>query len=293
MQRKVELMVNAKAHLGEGPVWDPITEQLYWVDILAETVFLYNPKTKENREIKVNQMIGALALRESGGIILAMKNGFYSLNLETEKLEFISSPEPTKKSNRFNDGKCDGMGRFWAGTMELDGKEGEGSLYVLETDYSVKKKLGHLSISNGLAWSPDQNYFYFIDTPTKSVVRYDFDKLSGDIANGKKVIDFSTQTGFPDGMTIDSEGMLWIAHWGGSKVSRWNPSTGEQLEVVSIPEAWNITSCTFGGKDLNELYITTARKDMSEKQLEQYPLSGALFRMKTDVNGLKTSFYKG
>ncbi|PEI95753.1 Senescence marker protein-30 [Bacillus pseudomycoides] len=287
MLGKLELVIDAKANLGEGPCWDEQKYLLYWVDILEKKLFIYNPITNINREISLDQQIESVVPDASGRVILAMECGFYSLNLETEELKLIHNPESHLPENRFNDGKCDPAGRFWAGTTDLYGVSAAGSLYFLDTDFSVKKQLEPVNTSNGLAWSPDQKYLYFIDTPTKKVTRFDYDIHTGTISNPIDIIIIPNSEGLPDGMTIDEEGCLWIAHWGGAKITRWNPMTGEKILTVPVP-ALNVTSCTFGGHDLTELYITTARTRMNQDQLEVYPYAGGVFRIKTQVKGCPT-----
>ncbi|CJH72132.1 Gluconolactonase [Streptococcus pneumoniae] len=216
-----------------------------------------------------------------------MENGFYSINVNTEKLTHIFDPEPHLIENRFNDGKCDPAGRFWAGSTDTYGMNAAGSLYCLHHNLSVEKKVSHVNTSNGIAWSPDHTYFYFIDTPTKKVVRYQYNIRTGDIHNPSDVINFSENDGLPDGMTIDEEGCLWIAHWGGSKITRWNPFTGEQILSIPIPALY-VTSCTFGGPNLTDLYVTTARTRMSDNELKEYPHAGGIFRIQTNVKGCPT-----
>lgn len=285
MLGELELVIDAKATLGEGPCWDSKKQLLYWVDILEKKVHIYNPITNEDKEISLGQMVGSVAPSESGEMILALENGFYFFNPDTEELRAICDPESHLQENRFNDGKCDPAGRFWAGTTDAVGIDGKGALYCLDTDLTVKKKVEHVSTSNGLAWSPDDKYMYFIDTPTRKVVRFDYDIFTGHIENPQAVVVIRKEEGFPDGMTIDEEGMLWIAHWGGSKVSRWNPMNGEQLLSIPIPALY-VTSCTFGGSDLNELYITTAKMHTTDAS------AGGVFRIKTNIRGCPTYRFK-
>ncbi|WP_316568725.1 SMP-30/gluconolactonase/LRE family protein [Neobacillus sp. YIM B06451] len=292
MQKEVELVVDAKAVLGEGPSWDRKSGVLYWVDIEGKKVHLYDPSTGDDNAIDVGQMVGAIVPRESGGAVVALETGFHFLNLETGGLEPICDPETNLDTNRFNDGKCDPAGRFWAGTMDNNGSEKNGSLYCLEPSLSFKKKLEGLGISNGLAWSPDNRYLYFIDTPTGKVVRYNYKLETGEINEPKEVVTIPDGEGFPDGMTIDEEGFIWIAHWAGGKVSRWNPETGEKVEEIRVP-AVNVTSCTFGGQDFSELYITTARNGMSDEELERFPHAGGVFKVKPSVKGMPTNEFKG
>ncbi|WP_085505003.1 SMP-30/gluconolactonase/LRE family protein [Thalassobacillus devorans] len=292
MLGNVELVFDAKAQLGEGPSWDREQQVLYWVDIEGKKVNIFDPSSGKNREIPVDQRLGAVVPRNSGGAIAAMENGYYTLDLETGETRPIIDPEEGMTENRFNDGKCDPEGRFWAGTMSYSGIPENGALYCLDTHMKVEKKVDHVSTSNGLAWSPDHHFMYFIDTPTKQVVRYEYDQGSGTIQNPAIVVEIPDGEGKPDGMTIDMEGNLWIAHWGGSKVSVWNPDKGEQLRTIPVP-ALNVTSCAFGGKEMNELYITTASVGMEEEDLRKYPSAGGLFKVKTEVTGAPSYPFKG
>jgi sugar lactone lactonase YvrE len=289
---KAELVVDAKAMLGEGPCWDHRHHCLYWVDILGKHIHCYDPVTNKSETIDVGQYVGALAVRESGGFIAAMHHGFYFLDIKTGMLTPIHDPEEDLPNNRFNDGKCDPAGRFWAGTMETQPSDPNGALYCMDTHLTTRKLVDNVTISNGLAWSPDSKMMYYIDTPTKEIVLFDYDIDTGQISNKRVAFKLSTEEGAPDGMTIDEEGMLWIAHWGGSQVTRRNPNTGEILAVVSVP-ATNVTSCVFGGENLDELFITTARVGLDEKALASQPYAGAVFRCKTGVKGKSSYMFKG
>lgn len=283
----VELIIDAKATLGESPSWDESLQILYWVDIIGMKCLTYHPSTNQQKTIQFDQMVGAVAPKENRGLIIALENGFYGLDDLKETPYLIMQSETSKSGNRFNDGKCDPAGRFWAGTMSLNGDKEMGALYCLNLDLAVSKKLDRISISNGLAWSPDNKYMYYIDTPTQNVVKFDYDVETGEINNRQEIIAINPNEGYPDGMTIDQEGMLWIAHFGGGKVSRWDPTTGTHIQDVTVP-ALNVTSCVFGGEELNELYITTAK--MGD---DQHEYAGGLFRIKTDVKGSPTYQFKG
>ncbi|WP_210467999.1 SMP-30/gluconolactonase/LRE family protein [Sporosarcina sp. 6E9] len=287
-----ELVLNEQAILAEGPCWDYEKNLLYWVDILGKKVNVFNPVTEINLSIDVGQLIGAAAIREKGGLVVALQNGFHFLNLDNGQLIKIDDPESNMESNRFNDGKCDPAGRFWAGTMSLEAVQNEGSLYCLDTNHLVEKVIADVTISNGLAWDTSKNKMYFIDTPLNKVFVFDYEIETGAISNRKVAVNISKDLGAPDGMTIDREGMLWIALWGGSKVIRCNPKTGQIIGEVLVPCS-KVTSCTFGGKDLDELYITTARLNPSEKELKEEPLAGGIFKAKVGVKGNKEFFYKG
>lgn len=274
-----EVVCEIKSELGEGPVWDGPRGLISWVDILNGLIHEWSPENRTHRTIRVGQMIGAMAVCTDGNYVAALQNGFAFVDRRTGEVDFITDPEKNLPNNRFNDGKCDPSGRFWAGTLPFSEDMPAGSLYMLDKDRSVTIKEDTITISNGLAWSLKDRAFYFIDTPTLKVVRYDYDDHTGHIAHKTTVIHIPREAGFPDGMTIDDEGMLWIAHWGGWQVTRWNPVTGRQLTSFKLPVS-NVTSCTFGGDTLEDLYITSARKGLNETELGKQPLAGSLFVIK-------------
>lgn len=270
------VVVKHSCLLGEGPVWDPKRKVICWIDILQGEIHEYSPEQKTHTTIQVHQMIGAIAICTDGNFIAALQNGFGFIDRVSGEVRMISDPEAHLPDNRFNEGKCDPEGRFWAGTMPLSEKEPAGSVYVAGKDLSVTKKIEGVTISNGMAWSRDHQTFYYIDTPTFEVVAYDYDKSTGHINNKRTIIKIPSEDGYPDGMTIDDEGMLWIGHWDGWQVARWNPVTGEKLHHITLPAA-NVTSCTFGGETLEDLYITTAKKGLTKDELQKQPLAGSLF----------------
>jgi sugar lactone lactonase YvrE len=289
---QAELVLDAKAMLAEGPCWDAETQKLYWVDIMTGVVHTFDPVSGCNVGIEVKQYVGAVVLRQSGGLMLALKNGFHALDPVTGKLTPLTDPESHLPGNRFNDGKVDPAGRFWAGTMALSGDGSTGSLYRLDTDLSVHCLLRDIGCSNGLAWSVDGKTMYYIDTSTKKVAAFDYDLTTGAIDRYRVAVVIPEDGGVPDGMTIDAEGMLWVAQWGGSRVSRWNPQTGEELDSVSVP-ASQVTSCTFGGKEFDTLYITTAREGLDDEALLLQPLAGGLFAVRTSVKGASSFSFAG
>ena len=289
---KPELVLDAKAILGEGPSWDEERQVLYWVDVLGQKVHIFDPNMGTDRVVSTGQYVGAVVPCKSGGVIVAMQNGFYKLDLENGHSIHLADPEAHLPVNRFNDGKCDAAGRFWAGTMDMSEQTASGALYCLETSGAIHTVEENIGISNGIAWTQDHQTMYFIDTWEQKVVAYDFDLEAIALRNKRTVVDFSGEEGFPDGMTIDEEGMLWIAHWDGYQVSRWNPRTGQKLDSILLPVA-RVTSCVFGGKHLDELYITTARHNGITKEYEDQPFAGGLFRLKLDVKGTPTYRYEG
>ncbi len=279
MQHHPELVLNHSCLLGEGPVWDAANNSIYWVDILPGDIHRYSLADNKHTIFNVGQMVGAVALRKKGGLITAMQNGFAFVDFDNKTVEPIADPEAGLPGNRFNDGKCDPAGRFWAGTMPLNEKEPTGSLYMLDTNLDVTLKVPNVTISNGLAWSSDGSVMYYIDTPTRYIVAYDFDITTGDISNKRIAVDVHHEKGYPDGMTIDTDGMLWVAYYGGWEIVQYNPRTGEALQHIAFPVA-NVTCCTFGGPSLTDMYVTTAKKELIEDEKNKQPLAGCLFVIK-------------
>lgn len=278
-------MVDAKAKLGEGPSWDQQFGRLFWVDIEGYQLHIYNPSTNEDRTIDVGEHVSAVVPYLEDEVIVALISGLYRFNIQTGEKILIHDPEEGRPGNRFNDGKCDPAGRFLAGTMSLNGESEQGAFYSLSTEGNVSLLIDEVSTSNGLAWSADHSTLYYIDTPTLEIVSFDYDVQEGTISNKQVIATVDESEGYPDGMTIDAEGMLWVARWGGQRVSRINPTSGEVIAEVSLPVNC-VTSCAFGGEHLDELYITTAQDDS-----EDQPLAGGLFMVKPGVKGMPTVYF--
>ena len=293
MAKKADPIVQQGACLGEGSLWHPQTQRLFWVDIMGQTVFIFDPKSGENRGINVGADVGTVVSRKSGGVMLGVKGGFARLDRETEAIEEIAMVEIDLPNNRFNDGKCDPAGRFWAGSMAYDFAEGAGSLYCMDRNLSVRKVLSNVSISNGLVWTADQAVFYYIDSLTFQIAAFDYDVATGEIANRRVVVELPEDVGFLDGMSIDANGNLWVAIYRAGQVRCWDPATGELLDTVEAPGAKLITSCAFGGPKLNELYITSASNGLTEQDKEEQPLAGSLFRAELDVAGVPAFEFAG
>jgi len=282
--RKAELVVDAQAWLGEGPAWDARTQNLYWVDILAGKLHIFR---HVDRVLELGESVSAVAPCRSGGVILTMGRAFCRLDPDSGAVSQLAVPDGELDENRFNDGKCDAAGRFLAGTMNRDERQPTGSLYSLDPGGTITRLLTGVTISNGIAWSPDHRTLYYIDTPTREVHAFDYDLETGLLANRRSAIRVPAEMGWPDGMTSDTSGCLWIALWGGASVTRWDPQSGEPLEQVHLP-ALNVSSCVFGGEELNDLYITSARAGLDEATLQEYPQSGGLFRLSTNAVGMPT-----
>ena len=279
-----------RATLGEGAIW--YGDALYWVDITEKRVYIYDPKSNSERMIQLDSMVGTVVPRKQGGLAVALQTGFALLDSETGETTPIADPEADKPHTRFNDGKCDPKGRFWAGTMAIKEGPNQGALYMLDGKGNVSKKVDNVSISNGICWSLDARTMYYIDTPTYQVVAYDYDNETGDISNPRTVIEIDRSEGGPDGMTIDERGYLWIALWGGYSVVCHDPNTGKRHAKVDVPAA-NVTSCAFGGDDLSDLYITSARQGNSPEALEKQPHAGGLFRVNVGVRGVPAFAFEG
>ncbi|MDG6899416.1 MAG: SMP-30/gluconolactonase/LRE family protein [Nitrososphaerota archaeon] len=283
----VELAYDSKAQVGEGPSWDERRGVLHWVDIISGLVNTYHPSTSENKSRRVGRFVSSVVPSKSGRVVMTLQHEVCALDLESGKVKVLAVAEAGEEENRFNDGKCDPAGRLWAGTMSLKGKKGNGALYVLERGRKIRKVLGGVSTSNGLGWSPDGGTMYYIDTPTRKVSAFDCEINTWEIKNRRTVVDFGGQPGNPDGMAVDEEGKLWVAHWGGWRVTRWNPETGENLSQVDLPVPL-VSSCCFGGEKLDRLYITTARTGLDAEQLSEVPNSGGLFVAQVGARGLPT-----
>ncbi len=287
---EVEVILDAKANLAEGPFWHPREAALYWVSIEAGEVHRFDPASGEDEVFDVGQPVGAAAPRARGGLILALGDGFGFLDLDSGAVEMVAWVETDQPLTRMNDGKCDPSGRFWAGTMSSDMTPG-GSLYCLKTDLSVTRVLSDITISNGLDWPMGGRRMIYIDSMAHGIDVFDFDPEKPALSNRRRLVDIPESQGLPDGMTLDAEDHLWVAVWGSGTLLRYTPK-GELAAVVKLP-ATNVTSCAFGGPDLSDLYITTARLNLSDEQLHSQPYAGGLFRCRPRVKGLPVREFRG
>jgi sugar lactone lactonase YvrE len=289
---KAVLRVAAQAELGEGPVWDPISHDLLWVDVLGPSVHRFRPgEETEGPTITLDRHVTAVAPRTGGGLVMATAGAFLLFDAQGKKPTHVVPVESDRLNNRMNDGKADPAGRFWAGTMAYAATPGQGSLYRLDVDLSVTTMLRDVTISNGLGWSADGRTMYYIDSPTQGVDAFAFDPSTGDIADRRRLIDVPPEIGMPDGLTIDEEGGIWVALWGGSSVHRYLPN-GTLDRIVELPCSL-VTSCTFGGDSLDELFITTARWGLTSEEARAQPLAGGLFSCRTGVTGQSPTPFAG
>jgi sugar lactone lactonase YvrE len=282
-RQRPEIAIDSRATLGEGPVWDEQRQLLLWLDILPGLVHRFDPATGSDDVFRVGKPVGSAGLRRSGGLVLAVEEGFALLDKDWQQVGQAAVKHPGPRA-RFNEGKCDPAGRFLAGTMAYDLTPGAGSLYRLDPDLAVTKLLDGVTISNGLTWSADGTTMFYIDSPTQGVDAFDYDPEAGRLANRRRIVDIPAAAGLPDGMTIDAEGCLWVALYGGAAVHRYTPE-GRLDTTLSFPVT-NITCPAFGGPGLGLLYVTSARDGLDERQLAAQPHAGAVFTADVGAQGL-------
>lgn len=280
---KANCAFDGKAILAEGPVWDADLGKLWWVDIERYLINRWDPTTGKNESWSVGCHVGFAIPTTSGDVIAGTRSGILRLNVDTGVVTPVVDPESDITTTRFNDGKCDPRGRLFGGTIS-DTRAPEASLYRFDEQITPHKVVEQVVNSNGLAWSMDEKTFYYIDTATRKIDAFDYDVETAALSNRRKAFDLPHDMGKPDGMTIDNEGMLWVAQWSGGGVSRWNPNSGELLAKVELPCS-NVTSCCFGGPDLDRLYITCARQGLSPEQAAEQPQAGGLFVADVGVSG--------
>ncbi|MGB6153319.1 MAG: SMP-30/gluconolactonase/LRE family protein [Pricia sp.] len=291
LNHKAELLFDTRSVLGEGPVWDWRRQQLFCVDIEGKKLHRFKSITQKHTDWNLNTMVGAAVPGASGNLILAAESGLIKFDVETGESTALGVLQNSDSEMRYNDGKVGPDGNFWIGSMHKEAKPDTGNLYCVDHRLKTHVKIPNTTISNGMAWSSDSKTFYFIDTPTRSVFAYDFNLETSSISHKRVIIDVPKDHGSPDGMCIDSEGMLWIAHWGGNCVRRWHPATGEVLAQIEV-DAPHVTSCCFGGEALDTLYITSARSGLSQSELQKFPASGGLFVYRPGVKGTPIHYFK-
>ncbi|HEX4767496.1 MAG TPA: SMP-30/gluconolactonase/LRE family protein [Lichenihabitans sp.] len=278
MQRmRAELLADARAMIGEGPIWDVRRQQLIWVDIPAGAIHRLDPLAGPCDPQPTGQPVGSVGIRADGGLVAALRDGFAIISDGTGDMQLIEV-EKSVSSNRMNDGTCDCRGRFWAGTMAVDHTPRAGTLYRLErTDgaYRASPEVGGITVANGLDWSPDNKLMYYIDSPTQRIDVFDFDADEGRLANRRPLVQISESEGLPDGMTVDGEGHIWVALFYAGKLRRYTPS-GRAVMEVDLPVTL-VTSCAFGGAKLDELYVTTARHRLTPAEATEQTHAGGIF----------------
>jgi sugar lactone lactonase YvrE len=270
--------------LGEGPLWHAGRNSCFWVDI--EKGILYEYRFSDGQAISYCFEGRTSMVIESayGHLIITLNRKIFKFHPDSGQLEFLYEVDPELDTHRFNDGTADSRGRIWAGTMHLSHLPGTGTLYCLDPRCRPEPKLEGLAISNGIAWSPDNRHMFFIDSPTHRIDAYFFNEEDGKIEFDRTAIRIPPEMGAPDGMAMDSEGMLWVAQWDGFGVYHWDPQSGKLIDKIELPVP-QTSSCAFVGQELDCLIITTARENMSEGELKKYPQSGDCFIAEMPVKG--------
>lgn len=285
-----ECKVSSQAFLGEGPHWNAKENTLEWVDILEPSAHISDPISGKDLSIKLPEILGAMVPRRRGGHVAVTQFGYRAVDLETGKMTPLATPE-NMSGCRFNDGKCDAKGRFWAGTLALDASPNQGALYCLEENGKLRKVLDGLDISNGLGWNADSTKMYLTDSGKRIIYVMDYDLGSGTISNQRVFAKLNEEDGSPDGLAVDSEGGVWSAIWDGWRVVRFD-ADGVIDRVIQLPVP-RPTSCAFGGPDLTTLYVTSARIRLSSSLLAEAPLSGSVFAIETGIKGVEVSEFAG
>jgi sugar lactone lactonase YvrE len=290
-ESRFDCVLDAKAILGECPVWSVAEQVLYWVDINAPSLNRFDPASGRNVAWPMPEAIGCFALRERGGFVVALRGGIW-LAAADGRLERQIAPAPyVPAHHRFNDGRCDRQGRFWAGYMNERRDASSAALCRLEADRTLTRVVGDVTISNGLAWSPDGRTMYHSDTPALVVRAYDYDPATGTPSRPRVFRQWTAETDRPDGGAVDSAGNYWSAFYRGGRVVQLSPQ-GEVLEEFPVP-ALCPTMCAFGGPDLRTLYVTSATNQRPADELARFPRSGGIFSMRVDVPGLPEPRYAG
>lgn len=290
----ITCVVDCRCELGEGPVWCPVEQALYWVNIPAPGAALhrFHPASGTHERWPISELVSAVILHKDGRILVTCKRGVKFFDRETGQLTLFADPEPDRPHNRFNDGKTDRKGRYWGGTMgdnmDAEGRGIEqpqkaGSMYRIDPDGQSARMDTGFTTFNTCAWSPDGRTLYAGDSPV-GIYAYDFDLDAGAISNKRPFFMQPDDLGFTDGSTIDAEGFLWNARWGAGKVIRISPD-GKIDRVIEMPVS-QPSSCMFGGENFETLYVTSARHGIPQAQLAREPQAGSLFALDVGVRGL-------
>ncbi|HEX6136989.1 MAG TPA: SMP-30/gluconolactonase/LRE family protein [Casimicrobiaceae bacterium] len=283
-------VLDVRASLGECPLWSIAEQVLYWVDINAPSLNRFDPASGRNAAMPMPEAIGSYALREGGGFAVALRSGI-SLCDANGMLERQVAAAPYETTHyRFNDGRCDPQGRFVVGSMNERRDADGAALYRLDPDLTLTRLFGGITISNGLAWSPDGRTMYHADTPARIVRAFDYDAASGTPSRGRTFAQWRGETERPDGAAVDSAGDYWVAHYRGGRLVQLAPD-GSLVAEHRLP-AMCPTMCAFGGPDLRTLYVTTARQMRDADELARLPQSGGIFAMRVDVAGLPESRFR-
>lgn len=291
-QWQAKVFISSECSLGEGPDWQPSTKTLSWVDINQGILFLHNLETDAHTKINIGQVIGfAIPCNLEDSFVLGTSNSLQLFHTKTKEKSTLETFSYNTDFIRFNDAKCDAMGRLWAGTTTQDLQNHPGALYKKERRLPAKEIFSKIGCSNGLCWNANNTKMYYIDTISLSLKIYDFDLETGTLSNENLLLQYPKENGYLDGMTIDAEGKLWIAIWGGSKVIRFCPEKKEIIGEILV-DAKQVSSITFAGNNLEKCFITSARQGLSTENIQNQKTNGALFICETGIKGTQNNFFK-
>jgi L-arabinonolactonase len=288
----IQIAVPCANLIGESPVWSVREQALYWIDVEAKLVQRLDPGNGDLRRWAMPEVTSCIGLRARGGLVAGTRAGFVFLDTGTGSVTPIVHPEADLHGNRFNDGKVDRAGRFWAGTKNIaNSPDPSGCLYRLDANRTAHRIDRGISCVNGIAWSLDERTMYLCDTWLRRIYRYDFDRDTGDARNRRVFIELSSEDGYPDGLTVDAEGFVWNAHYDGWRITRYAPD-GRIDRVLRMP-VQHITSVIFGGTDLRTLYVTSASLRLPPEAREHQPLAGHVFALAPGVAGIAEPLFLG
>ncbi|MDQ0257106.1 sugar lactone lactonase YvrE [Evansella vedderi] len=303
---------NERTFFGEGPFWDHDNQCLYRVDITNKRIISVNLITEEEKTFEFPEPVTSMVKYSKDELIITMKDGLYLFHTKDETLEAFVKPEGLNEKLLLNDAKCDPEGRLWVGSVNDDFKlykehiisefiGGNATLYKVDTNLDVQPMKDKVTVSNGMDWDRERNFYYYVDSATEGISRFDYDPKTGKLSNEEVVYKFNELDGFPDGMTIDQEGMLWVALFKSGQVAKKNPSNGIIAKINPFEKKWvdsitvpttHVTSCAFGGEDLSTLFISTAIDLLPEEERKKQPLAGRLFAVDLDVGGYAPNVFR-
>lgn len=270
--------------LGECPIWDAREQKVYWIDGVKAEVHQLDPVTKKHQQWQMPDKVGSIVLREDGQLVVALHKELVFLNPANGKITPWIAPLAKQNKLKFNDSKCDRKGRLWIGSADIEEKNPIGALYRIDADGSFHEMDQGFIVSNGIGWSLDNKIMYFSDSAGSTIYQYDYDFEKGTISNRKIFSKVPVEAGYPDGLTVDSQGFIWSAHWNGWCLTCYKPD-GSIDQVIQVPFAC-ATSCCFGGPDLKTLFVTSATRDSTPEELQRAPLSGGLFAIQLEIAGI-------
>jgi len=288
LNSEVSVLYRAANQLGEGPHWSTTEDRLYWVDIVAGSVCSVDAQGAGYRCMYLHEPVGAVIPCRAGGVLAALQSGIYRVDATGARV-LLAHPENDRPGNRFNDGKCDSLGRFWVGSLSTSGEINAGRLWRVDPDGQCHLVEQNLCISNGLGWSPDNQSFYHTDSGRNTIYVYDIDMPTGELSRKRVFANCPADQGVPDGLTVDAQGYVWSAQWDGSCIIRYDPLGNIERRInLPVPRP---TSCTFGGADCRTLYVTSARTGLDADTLALAPDSGNVFNADVNILGIPDKLF--